>query len=140
MKMKNSNMPDACLQPNLIQMELLINDSKKIFSIQEDFNTLFPYLKLEFFSKPLHSGGAVARRLLSHDTRTLSECRTVKGNEGLTISPDMTVVDLEKNFKEVYGLGIQVFRKSGKVWLETTLTESWTLEEQNRQGESLSKM
>jgi hypothetical protein len=33
----------------------------------------------------------------------------------------------------------QVYRKSGKIWLETTVTDSWTLEEQNKQGESLSK-
>ena len=51
----------------------------------------------------------------------------------------MTVIDLEKKFREVFGLGIQVFRKSGKAWLETTLTDNWTLEEQNRQGEALSK-
>jgi hypothetical protein len=33
---------------------------------------------------------------------------------------------------------VQVFRKSGKVWLETTVTDGWTLEEQNLQGEALS--
>ena len=42
-------------------------------------------------------------------------------------------------FGEVYGLGVQVFRKSGNVWLETTVTDSWTLKEQNDQGESLSE-
>lgn len=51
------------------------------------------------------------------------------------ITPDMTVTDLEQSFNTIYGLGVQVFRKSGKIWLETTVTDGWTLEEQNRQGE-----
>jgi len=58
----------------------------------------------------------------------------------ITIAPGMTVNELEQNFKDVYGLSVQVFRKSGKVWLETTVTDGWSLEEQNRQGEDLSKL
>lgn len=138
-KMGNTVLKESNLQTNLTHMELVIDDKKRVFSIQEDFNTFFPFLKLEFFSKPLHSSGTVARRLLSHDSRTLEECRTIQNNQGISINPSMTVAELEKNFRETYGLGIQVFRKSGKVWLETTLTESWTLEEQNKQGEALSK-
>ena len=122
-----------------IPMELKINDHKKIFAIQEDFNSFFPYLKLEFFSKPRYSVGATAKKLLSTGSRPLAECRTIKHKEDLIIYPSMTVIDLEKKFREVFGLGIQVFRKSGKAWLETTLTDNWTLEEQNRQGEALSK-
>jgi hypothetical protein len=34
---------------------------------------------------------------------------------------------------------VQVFRQSGRVWLETTRTDDWTLAEQNKQGEELSK-
>ena len=51
----------------------------------------------------------------------------------------MTVTDLEQNFSDVYGLSIQVFRKSGDVWLETTITDGWTLEKQNEQGKMLSQ-
>ena len=49
----------------------------------------------------------------------------------------MTVSDLEQKFAELFGLSVQVFRKSANVWLETTVTDGWTLEEQNRQGEAL---
>ena len=50
----------------------------------------------------------------------------------------MTVGDLEQRFQDVYGLSVQVFRKSGKVWLETTVTDNWTLDEQNDKEQSLS--
>jgi hypothetical protein len=35
---------------------------------------------------------------------------------------------------------VQVLRKSGKAWLEATITDGWTLEEQNIQGEDLSEI
>jgi hypothetical protein len=120
-------------------MKLLINDRRKIFAIQEEFNNMFPYLKIEFFSKPNKPDGALARKLVKHGSKTLGDCRTVHMKGTVTITPSMTVADLERAFSDVYGLGVQVFRQSGKVWLETTVTDGWTLEEQNRQGEALSK-
>lgn len=119
-------------------MKININDNRKIFAIQEEFNTLFPYLKIEFFSKPHKVGGASAKKLMKHNSKTLGECRTIHNNGEITITPSLTVSDLEQRFQDVYGLNVQVFRKSGKVWLETTVTDGWSLDEQNKQGEALS--
>lgn len=121
-------------------MKITINDKRKIFAIQEEFNQAFPYLKLEFFSKPHTVGGGSAKKLIKHSSKTLGECRTIHNKGRMTISPEMTVAELEQRFGDVYGLGVQVFRKSGKVWLETTVTDAWTLEAQNSQGEALSKV
>ena len=121
-------------------MKITINDRRKIFAIQEEFNIVFPYLKLEFFSKPHKPGGESAKKFVKHSSKTIGECRTVHNNGKITITPNMTVTDLEQNFGDVYGLGVQVFRQSGKAWLETTVTDGWTLEEQNRQGEALSRI
>jgi YHS domain-containing protein len=119
-------------------MKITINDQRKIFAIQEEFNIMFPYLKLEFFSKSHKLGGTSGDKLVKHNSKTLGECRTIHNKGKITITPNMTVVDLEERFKDVYGLGVQIFRKSGKVWLETTVTDGWTLEEQNIQGKTLS--
>ncbi len=121
-------------------MKITINDHRKISAIQEEFNTEFPYLKIEFFTKPHKQSGASPKKLIKHSSKTLEECRTIHNKGHITITSKMTVVDLEQRFSDVYGLGVQVFRKSGKVWLETTVTDGWTLEEQNSQGESLSKV
>lgn len=119
-------------------MKITINDRRKILAIQEDFNTTFPYLKIEFFTKPHKVGGASPKKLMKSSSKTLGECRTIHKKGTLTITPQMTVSELEQNFADIYGLSVQVFRKSGKVWLETTITDGWTLEEQNKQGEELS--
>lgn len=119
-------------------MNIIINDHRKIFAIQEEFNSFFPYLKLEFFSKPSKPTGSSPKKLVKHNNKTLGECRTIHNKGKITITPKMTVTSLDQSFRDIYGLGIMIFRKSGKVWLETTLTDDWTLEEQNLQGEALS--
>ena len=118
----------------------MINDHRKILSIQEEFNTVFPYLKLEFFSNPNKYGDQSVKKFVKQSSKTLEECRLVTNPGKIMITPDMTVADLDHSFRNVYGLGVMLFRKSGKVWLETTVTDGWTLEEQNKQGESLSKI
>lgn len=118
-----------------------INDNRKISEIQEEFNTLFPYLRLTFFGKTKNgTSNSYGKRNIPTCTSTIGECRTIHNNGILTIKPDMTVLDLDQEFKEIYGIHIQVLRKSGKAWLETTVTDGWTLEEQNRQGEALSAL
>jgi hypothetical protein len=51
----------------------------------------------------------------------------------------MTVQELERVFQDELGLYVQVFRKSGKVWLETTATDNWSLYKQNMEGQELSE-
>ncbi len=119
--------------------KITINDHRKIFAIQKDFQKLYPYLKIEFFAKPYKVGGSSSKKIMKHPSKTLGECRTIHSSGTVTITPQMTVAGLEQNFSDVYGLSIQIFRKSGKAWLETTVTDDWTLEQQNNQGKELSE-
>ena len=123
----------------MITLKITVNDHRKIFAIKEEFNAVYPYLRLEFYSKSNVDGGAPEKRFVKTNSKTLGECRTIHNNGKIIISPNMSVANLYERFMDVYGLGVQVFRKSGKAWLETTFTDGWTLEEQNLQGEILSK-
>lgn len=118
-------------------MRLEINDHRKVFALQEEFNAEYPFLKLEFFNKPHKTGAASSKKNLLPSAKTLGECRSVHKKGFLTIQPQMTVSELESNFAEVYGLSVQVFRKSGKNWLETSTTDDWTLAKQNETGKEM---
>jgi len=120
-------------------MKLVINDHRKIFAIQEDFNKLFPYLKLEFYSKPPGIGVGSSNKLVKRSSKTLGEYRIIYNKGKLTVTSQMTSSEIVENFRDIYGLTVKIFRKSGKAWLETTVTGKWTLEEQNLRGEELSK-
>lgn len=120
-------------------MKITINDQQSISQLSDSFNELFPFLKLEFFSKRHKTGEPSPMQYLINKNLMLKDCR--KGNDfrQIIIEPNMAVSELEQLLWTQYGLGVQVFRKSGNVWLETTLTDAWTLDEQNKEGEYLSK-
>jgi hypothetical protein len=60
----------------------------------------------------------------------------VKGTAGLYLEQETPVWQLERLFEEEYGLHVQVFRKSGTVWLETTVSDDLTLEQQEARGKA----
>lgn len=120
-------------------MEITIHDYRKISDVQEEFHSVFPYLKLDFSYHPRVQKITSQKRLMLDHLKTLGEFRPLCKNGSISITPHMTVADLEYLFYNNYGLVVQVLRKSGKAWLGTTVTDGWTLEKQNEQGEELSK-
>lgn len=116
-------------------MKLHVDDKRNISEIQEEFNSVFPYLKIEFFKKPHETGEASPLNEMLPSDSSLGKWRTIHNEGDLVISADTTVDAVETMFQEKFGVSAQVFRKSGAVWLETSATDSWTLKEQNEQGE-----
>lgn len=115
-------------------MEITINDQRKIFAVQKEFSEMFPFLKLEFYSRSNMAGGAQAGKLMKHISKTIAACRTIHSSGYITIQPHMTVGELKQRFKDVYGLSAGVYRKSGEVWVETPEMGGLTLENQNIEG------
>jgi hypothetical protein len=118
-------------------MEIEINDNKIINELQEEFNKQFPFLKIEFFSKSHNEGEASDKKLLRNKNKKIGDCRSIRTIGNIIISEKQKVSELESLFQSVYGLSVQVFRKSGKIWLETTSTDNWTLEKQNNEAKEL---
>lgn len=114
---------------------MLITDEKKISEIQSEFHSKFPYLKLEFYSQPHSEGGISNKSAHLNADKTVGEVRTIHNDGQLSINGNLKVSTLESNFREIYGLNAQVFRRSRKIWLQTTATDEWTLAEQNKLGE-----
>lgn len=119
-----------------MEYELGIEKGMRLKDIQKGFNTAYPFLKLEFFKKP-HS-----EKRLSPSSEKINPEEKIKkiphhsGHHSIKIGSDRTVADLEQEFWKFFGLSAQVFRKSGNLWIETSLTDSWTLDKQNKIGES----
>ncbi|MDZ4750974.1 MAG: hypothetical protein SGI87_05110 [Flavobacteriales bacterium] len=118
-------------------MKLQISNQKYISKLQAEFSAMFPFLKVEFFSKPHKIGKGTSKDYMTKAATTIGACRTTETEGDLEFDSSITVNELESKFKEQFGLNVQVFRKSGKLWLETTATDNWTLAAQNKQGEEL---
>ncbi|MFT5165741.1 MAG: hypothetical protein ACI8P3_000970 [Saprospiraceae bacterium] len=113
---------------------MIIKDSKLIRAIQKEFNDKFPFLKIEFYEKK-HAMGEGSERALKIDPgKIIAEVRSKHNTGDLSINGHLKVKTLEKHFADDYGLNVQVFRKSGDLWLQTIATDEWTLSEQNEHG------
>ena len=119
-------------------MKLIIDGARQIHDVQKDFNEAYPYLKIEFFKQGNKKAiQPSAKNILNHSL-TIDDARRLHNNGRLEIKDAMKVGELEYEFKEQYGLNVQVFRKSGNIWLETTMTDDWTLKQQNDHGREIS--
>lgn len=119
-------------------MVIHLSDDKTIAQIQKEFNTLFPFLKIGFFTKGHKAFEGTAKKSIIASETKLKLVKKEKTK--VQISSGMTVNELEQLFKTKFGLNIQIFRKSGNSWLETTVTDNWTLEKQNEEGEELNNL
>lgn len=111
---------------------LNIDRATKISDIQEWFTGRFAFLKLEFFRN---------RHLAKKEVRGPGELALrsdVLTHAKITIDGKWTVIDVENLFLTEAGLYVQILRRSGNLWIETTFTEDWTLDQQNHEGEMLS--
>ena len=115
---------------------MLISNNRKLKEIQTDFRRLFPNLKIEFYSDhhDVGEGSSFGSRL--DPEATIGQVRK-EGSEGdLRIHSKMKVSTFEGRIYQRFGLNVQVFRKSGNLWMQTTSTDHWTLAQQNRKGGS----
>ena len=119
-------------------MELHIKNTLAITELQKQFNGEFPYLKIEFFDIPRSSLNKLTKAHLFPPNRLLGVCGKIRNEGTISISPDDTVEKLESIFWNSFGLTAEVFRKSGNLWIETSLSNSWTLKLQNEEGKVIS--
>lgn len=120
-------------------MRLRIDGNMMVQQLQDVFSQTFPFLKIEIFKK-------MANAPLRHNAQTkiaperfFKEILHFKESElDIEWEDDMTVQELESQFENNNGITAQVFRKSGNLWLETTVTDQWSLKRQNDHGQEIS--
>lgn len=114
-----------------------IDKPTKVSEIKETFNKQFPYLKIEFFkTKHKTMQGSAKKNIITDDfTINLSQ-----DDSTIMFGEETLVSELENQFLEKLKLSAQIFRKSGRTWLETTFTDSWSLKKQNQEGMELSQL
>ena len=118
-------------------MQIRIHPTRTIKEVQSDFSNYFPYLKLEFFSQSAFSLPAIQQHIALPSNKKIGRAQTNLSDGYLNVVPEMKVKELEQKLKEEFSLSAQVFRRSGNVWLQTTMTDNWTLQQQNEHAKEL---
>jgi hypothetical protein len=108
-------------------MEMCIERGKPVGDIQKEFSELYPFLKIELTDK-------------KHTVKLVAGDGFPENCQHVDISGNRTVAQLEDDFRTGFNLPIQVFRRAGSLWIETSLTHDWTLDQQNKEGELFSNL
>lgn len=118
-------------------MDLYLSPDKTIGALQTEFTEAFEGLKIVFFSKPhAEHKGSAAKFLIQDRDMLLSQLVPNLKPGTILIAPETVVWDMEKVFESEYGLHVQLFRKSGRTWLETSVTDNLTLAEQQAKAKA----
>src|SRR5215471_17977710 len=121
-------------------MQLKIYGERMIKEVQRDFSLAYPFLKLEFFKNGLIRRERYAVHTRLPENVKVKEAWFRKKEESvLELNNSMTVLQLENALMDRYSLSAQVYRRAGNLWLETTLTDNWSLKQQNDHGQELSQ-
>lgn len=111
-------------------MKIQINSNTRTSEVKKEFANAYPGLKLEFVKSEHGAGGGSSPDDIIKGDRKLSELSSTSLEGELKFNKRSKVVDVERSFHDDFGLNVQVFRRSGRVWIETVNTDQWTLEMQ----------
>lgn len=111
-------------------MLLHISDSKKVEDLQDHFNKCFPYLKIEFYKEADSRVKACDKsNLVSPDTY-IGDIRKISYAATMDIKSWDKTSKVKDDFKNIFGLNIQIFRLQNGEWLPTTYSDELTLRQQ----------
>ena len=99
------------------------------------FARAYPYLKLEFFSKSHNwqESSSVLHKL-EQDLSVSEVTHSLLCSGFIEIHYWQKTGIIEMMFLKQFNLSVQVYRKNGDNWIQTSGTDELTLEEQNEAG------
>ena len=117
----------------------LIAPCVSVKEIQEYFSGIFPFLRINFFKNRKAGSERSGNKFILFSPESLMKDVHPDVLDGaLIIQESMSVLELENEFNQKFNLSVQILRRSGNLWLDTSRTNSWTLKEQNDLGREIS--
>lgn len=114
-------------------MLLVVKKDMQVKDLKKQFHGYFPLLKIEFF-RTAHdvNGGNNKSNMLENELYLEDQIGDLEGS--LEFEGNVTVAAFEQMFADQFKLNVQVFRKSGNLYIETTETDDWTLEQAHKEA------
>ena len=115
-------------------MEIYISEEAIVANIQSDFQEAYPFLRLEFFQQPHEAEESCPPTQKINPETPIEDIRMMHTFGWMDISRHRTAAEIEHDFKRLMGLNVQVMRRSGDMWIQTTKTDYRTLQQLNEEG------
>jgi hypothetical protein len=113
-------------------MHIQLHDDITLKEIKTVFSDFYPYLRLEFYSKPHLLYESSNERDVLPDEKRLKEIKDIHIDGVIDIQPTEKVTDLEFEFQRRFGLPVQVLRLEQGEWRQTTGMDTFTLKDVNQ--------
>jgi hypothetical protein len=111
-------------------MENRIEAGKTFGEVQEEFTRTFPYLKIDLVTSSIHSKELCLTNENGH-------AQIADKISYIILTDNTTVKEIVHHFKELFNLSVKVQRKSDGEYVDTMLTDNWTLTKQNLEGKNM---
>ena len=109
---------------------MTVNPNTTVNELMCQFSEQFPFLRLALYE----GVGSKKRAATENDFALKTEKKSVEIKFESTTKVRDFIDELEKSL----GWKVQILRSSGKLYLETSVTNQWTLDRQNQEGAELS--
>ena len=119
-------------------MLLYIHNDTTIVDVQHLFTGLFPFLKIEFYKIEGTPGRLLEKTACISKKSLYDNLNSTPVDIIIDIRPKRSVLQVEKDFRKYFNISIKVFRKCRDLWIETSLTDDWSLERQNKEAALIS--
>jgi hypothetical protein len=115
-------------------MVIEITDEIKLHEIADLFTKYYPFLKLEFFDQGYQMLNSSNDKKMLIKTLAVGEVRTIHHPTLIELHFWNKTGTVELTFLHKAGLSVQIYRRYGEKWIQTSGTDELTLEEQNSIG------
>ena len=120
-------------------MVIDINDTTTIREIEGLFSTEYPYLNITFIHQVHDPGDEFLKQKAIPVDTTIGEIKKTHTSALIEIQPGNTIADIEKEFRQRFGLLVEILRKSDSHWILPAGADQLTLREQNELGRAASE-
>jgi hypothetical protein len=112
-------------------MHIEINDNTPLREIQEVFSAFYPFLSLRFFSRH-HKKYEGSDEMTEVDPGILiGDIKATHISGLLEMKPTSKVFEIENEFRQRFGLAVQIVYKDRDEWRQTVGMDDFTLKELN---------
>lgn len=115
-------------------MNIILHPDKTLLTIQQEFTTFFPFLKLEFFHAEYKTNVGYSNKKKLDLSLSLVEVNLLIEPCTFEFDNSMKVSSFEKSFFELTHIVVQIFRKTTSAWIQTIASDDWSLAEQQKEA------
>lgn len=121
-------------------MKIIFTQDSVLNDLNQQFQKYYKFLKLQFYSNNVSAdhNKEIPGDAIKDLSITVHDLIHGRIEATIDMSENCQVKAFEKSWFDTAGIWCQVFRKSGNVWLQTTVTDDMSLKEVNSFGEEMS--